>query len=71
VTTFLRWDVSGAGDSSFNRQLAVSFGMTFQFYEGGGEEAAILPYQFSNLYLRWRIAASSPPLSQTESVIPN
>ncbi|MGD0753634.1 MAG: hypothetical protein ABR927_01125 [Bacteroidales bacterium] len=65
MTTFLRWDVSGAGDSSFNRQLAVSFGMTFQFYEGGGEEAAILPY------LRWRIAASSPPLSQTESVIPN
>jgi len=37
-----------------------SFGMTRHLYEVGGEEAAIRPYQISNLYLSWRIAASSP-----------
>ena len=38
---------------------------------GGGEEAAIRPYQISNLYPGLRIAASSPFLSKIESVIPN
>jgi len=48
LTTYFIWIISGTGDSSFIPTSRDSFGMTCQFYEGGGEEAAIRPYQFSN-----------------------
>jgi hypothetical protein len=48
MTTFFRWTVSGAEDSSFIPTSRDSFGITRHYYEVGGEEAAIrqLRYKF-------------------------
>jgi len=80
ITTYFRWTVSGAGDSSFIHLKLVFpyglrfvcggfFGMTCHFYEGGKKRR----FASGDINLKFDIGESPllPPLSQTESVIPN
>jgi hypothetical protein len=82
MTTFFNKTVLEAGDSSIIHLKLVflyrlyffavdSFGMTFHSFEGIGEEAAIRDKFLLIIHFQILIAASSPPLTLTESVIPN
>jgi hypothetical protein len=63
----LSWDFSKV----VNLFAVDSFGMTFHSFEGIGEEAAIRDKFLLIIQFLILIAASSPPLTLTESVIPN